>query len=67
MDTVEPRCSLQMVHGDEKERQPRKKIWKRSSSSKTKRIRNGEIEESKQKRGKMLKTVAGQGTAEIVL
>lgn len=56
-----------MVHGDEKERQPRKKIWKRSSSSKTKRIRNGEIEESKQKRGKMLKTVAGQGTAEIVL
>jgi len=44
-----------------------KKIWKRSSSSKTKRIRNGEIEESKQKRGKMLKTVAGQGTAEIVL
>lgn len=44
-----------------------KKIWKRSSSSKTKRIRNGETEESKQKRGKMLKTVAGQGTAEIVL
>lgn len=44
-----------------------KKYGREAQAEKTKRIRNAEIEAAKQKRGKMLKTVAVQRAAEILL